>query len=106
MRLQGLKMQINCVNVTPGKWAAETAVWAVAEEIAGGGSGQGFDPAGGCSAIEAGETGGLDGGMQFGDQQGRGEGSGGMVEGLVFRGDVEGETAEPSDDPVKRAAGG
>ena len=105
MRVQGLKMQTNCVGVSPGKRAAETAGRAVVEEIAGGGGGESFNPPDGGSAVEAGEAGGLDGGVQFGDEQGRGEGSGGVIEGLVLRGDVEGDAAEFADDSMEDAAG-
>src|SRR5271157_5147733 len=106
MLLEGLKMQANCTGVSPREWAAETAGGTMGENVLRGGLGERFDPPGRSLAVKSGEAGGFDGGSQLRDKKGRGEGSGGMVEGLVFRCDVEGLAAEPADEGVQRAPRG
>ena len=101
---KGLKMQTNCGGVSAGEDTTEAAGGTPSEEVLRCGGCKGFNPAGSGLAVEPGEAGGLDSCGESGDEERRGEGSGGVVEGLVFRGDVERVAAEFANKEVQLAA--
>src|ERR1700733_15428687 len=106
MGLQGLKMQTNCLHVSPGDWTAEALTGPPEEEVVEGGAGDGLYQPPGLARGESSQSRRLLGRGQVTDQQRRRQHPYRVVKRFVRGLDPEGTAPDPANDCIQGTAGG